>query len=84
MKQDHFDNVSVAHIFERSNKGLRVSRTLADFLSREYKIAITCELTRKGESLYFWKREHEATLSEDPFVLDFVKSPFSWQKTIGV
>jgi hypothetical protein len=79
LKQDHFDKVSVAHIFNKSNKGLRVSRAFADFLSHEHKMAIGCELNRVGEKEYYWKREHEVSLSEDPFVLDFVKSPFSWR-----
>lgn len=80
MKQEHFDKVSVAHIFNKSNKGLRISRTFADFLSREHKMAIGCELNRVGEKEYYWKREHDVSLSKDAFVLDFVKSPFSWQK----
>lgn len=80
LKPDHFDNVSIDHVFETNKKGLRISRVFSDFLSREHKIAIMCELNRAGETEYYWKRDYDTPLSKDSYLIDFVKSPFSWAR----
>lgn len=69
-----FDAISVENIFEENRYGLRISRTLSDFLSKDPSVEIAMRLRHSGQVDYYWIRPNNVPLSADEHFLRFVES----------
>ena len=74
MNLTQFDAMSIDHIFEKGKYGQRISRTLADYLSAKFFIEIHMRLSKSGKKEYYWVRNPEIHLLDDPHIKQFIES----------